>query len=37
VNNSKLDPGKTGWGGMDWIGMAQGRDKLRAIINLLVP
>jgi hypothetical protein len=27
VNNIKIDLGKIGWGGMDWIGLAKDRDQ----------
>jgi hypothetical protein len=27
VDNIKMDLGEIGWGGMDWIGLAQERDK----------
>jgi hypothetical protein len=41
VDNIKMDLGETGWGGVDWIGLAQDRDKWRAIVkavmNLRVP
>jgi hypothetical protein len=25
-----------GWGGVDWIGLAQDRDKWRALVNLVM-
>jgi hypothetical protein len=28
VNNIKMDLGEIGWGEMDWIGLAQGRECL---------
>jgi hypothetical protein len=28
---------KIGWGGMDWINLAQDRDQWRAVVNLQVP
>jgi hypothetical protein len=34
VYNIKMDFGEIGWGGVDWIGMAQDRDKWRALVNL---
>jgi hypothetical protein len=41
VDNIKLHLGEIGWGGVDWIGLAQDRDKWRALVNavmsLLVP
>jgi hypothetical protein len=27
VGNIKMDLGEIGWGGVDWIGLAQDRDK----------
>jgi hypothetical protein len=37
----KMDLQEVGWGGMDWIAMAQGRDRWRALVsavmNLRVP
>jgi hypothetical protein len=27
VNNIKMDLGRVVWGGMDWIGLAQDKDK----------
>jgi hypothetical protein len=32
VDNIKRDPGEIGWGGMDWIGLAQDWDKWRALL-----
>jgi hypothetical protein len=41
VDNTKMDLGETGWGGVDWIGLIQDRDKWRALVNavmnILVP
>jgi hypothetical protein len=41
VENSKMDLGEIGWGGVDWIGVAQDRGKwlalVNAILNLQVP
>jgi hypothetical protein len=41
VDNIKIDIVDTEWGGVDWIGLAQYRDMLRALVNavmnLLVP
>jgi hypothetical protein len=39
--NIRMDHGEVGWGGMDWIGVAQDRDKWRPLVkevkNLEVP
>jgi hypothetical protein len=39
--DNKMDLGEIGWGGVDWIGLAQDRDKWRALVNavmnLLIP
>jgi hypothetical protein len=32
-DNIKLELGEVGWGGVDWIGLAQDRDKWRALVN----
>jgi hypothetical protein len=36
-----MDLGEVGWGDVDWIGLAQDRNRLRALVNsvlnLLVP
>jgi hypothetical protein len=31
--NIKIDFREIGWGGMDWIDLAQDRDQWRAIVN----
>jgi hypothetical protein len=36
VHNIKMDFGEIGWGGVDWIGLAQDRDKCRALVNLVL-
>jgi hypothetical protein len=40
-DNIKMDLQQMGWGGMDWIDMAQDRDRwralVRAVMNLRVP
>jgi hypothetical protein len=28
-----MDLGEIGWGGVDWIGLAQDRNKWRAVVN----
>jgi hypothetical protein len=33
VNNIKMDLRYIGWGGMDWIDLAQDRDQWRALVN----
>jgi hypothetical protein len=33
VNNIKMDLLEVGWGDVDWIGLAQDRDKRRALVN----
>jgi hypothetical protein len=41
VDNIRMDLGEVGWGGVDWIGLAQDRNRWRALVNsvsnLLVP
>jgi hypothetical protein len=36
VDNIKLDLGEKKWGGMDWIGLAQDRDKWRALVKAVM-
>jgi hypothetical protein len=40
-DNSRTDLREVGWGGMDWIDLAQDRDQWRVLVNkvmkLLVP
>jgi hypothetical protein len=33
VDNIKVDILEIGWGGVDWIGLAQDGDKWRALVN----
>jgi hypothetical protein len=33
VDYIKMDLLEIGWGGVDWIGLAQDRDKCRALVN----
>jgi hypothetical protein len=33
VDNIRMDLGEVGWGDVDWIGLAQDRDKWRALVN----
>jgi hypothetical protein len=36
VDNIKMDLGDMGWGGVEWIGLAQYRDKRRALVNAVM-
>jgi hypothetical protein len=36
VDNIKTDFLEIGWGGVDWIGLAQDRDKWRALVNAVI-
>jgi hypothetical protein len=36
VDNIKLDLLEIGWGGVDWIGLAQDRDKWRDLVNVVM-
>jgi hypothetical protein len=36
VNNIKTDLGEVGWDGVDWIGLAQDRDRWRAYVNAVM-
>jgi hypothetical protein len=31
-----MDLGERGWGGVDWIDLAQDRDKWRALVNAVM-
>jgi hypothetical protein len=33
VDNIKMDIGEKGWGDVDWIGLAQDRNRWRALVN----
>jgi hypothetical protein len=33
VDNIRIDLGEVGWGGLDWIGLAQDRNRWRALMN----
>jgi hypothetical protein len=35
-NNIKMDPQRVGCGEMDWINPVQNRDKMRALVNLVM-
>jgi hypothetical protein len=36
VENITMDLGEIGWGCMDWISLAQDRDKWRALVNAVM-
>jgi hypothetical protein len=36
VDNIKIDLREIEWGGMDWIDLAQDRDKWRALVNMVM-
>jgi hypothetical protein len=36
VNNIKIDLREIGWGCMDWIDLAEGRDQWRAFLNTVM-
>jgi hypothetical protein len=31
-----MDLGVVGWGDVDWVGLAQGRDKRRVLLNEVI-
>jgi hypothetical protein len=33
VDNIRMDLGEVGWGDVDWIGLAQDRNRWRALMN----
>jgi hypothetical protein len=33
VDNIRMELGEVGWGGVDWIRLAQDRNRWRAIVN----
>jgi hypothetical protein len=33
VDNIRMDVGEVGWGDVDWIGLAQDRNKQRTLVN----
>jgi hypothetical protein len=37
VDNIRIGLGEVGWGGIDWIGLAQDMDKWRVVMSLWVP
>jgi hypothetical protein len=36
VDKRRMDLGETGWGGVDWINMAQDKDRWRALVNSVI-
>jgi hypothetical protein len=36
LDNILMNLGEIGWGGVDWIGLAQDRDKWRALVNAVM-
>jgi hypothetical protein len=36
VGNIEMDLGEVGWGDVDWIGLAEDRDKWRALVNAVM-
>jgi hypothetical protein len=36
VDNIKMDLKEIGWGGMDWICLAQDREQWRALVNTVM-
>jgi hypothetical protein len=32
VDNIRMDLGEVGWGGVDWVGLAQDRNRWRALV-----
>jgi hypothetical protein len=36
VDNIKMDPRETGWGGMDWIYLTQDRDQWMTLVNTIM-
>jgi hypothetical protein len=35
-DNIRIDLRELGWGGMDWIDLAQDRDQWRALVNTVI-
>jgi hypothetical protein len=33
---TEMDLGRIVWGGVDWIGLAQDRDKWRVLVNIVM-
>jgi hypothetical protein len=36
THNIRLDLGEVGWGGVDWIGLTQDKDKWRTLVNAVM-
>jgi hypothetical protein len=36
LDNIKIDLREIGWGGMDWIDLAQNRDQWTALVNMVM-
>jgi hypothetical protein len=36
LDNRKMDPVEIGWCGVDWIGLAQNRNKWRSLVNAII-
>jgi hypothetical protein len=36
VDNIRVDLGEVGWGEVNWIGLAQARDRCRALLNAVM-
>jgi hypothetical protein len=36
MDNIKMDVREIGWGGLAWIGLAQDRDKWKALVNAVM-
>jgi hypothetical protein len=36
VDNIKMNVGKIGWGGMDWIDLARDNDQWKALVNAIL-
>jgi hypothetical protein len=36
ADNIRMDLGEVGWGDVDWIGLAQGRIRWRALVNAVL-
>ena len=35
-DNIKMDPQEVGWGDMEWLDLAQERDRWRALVNAVI-